>query len=243
MRKSATPVLRILRRVPACGLAAACLAGSAGRPAAAQSTNVADVAGFLKEYAAVVSRAKSLYAEFVQERHLALFEDPLRSDGTMCFRKPDAIRWETTRPYQAIFTCTGGGVAQFERVDNEWRKLDLAHVKSLRGVVDGMSFFLEGRYLERQQDYEFTVTRGADTVLRLVPRSETAKRFLEAIEIHLAPDLVVTRKVVLRQSGGDFTEIRFTRQVIDVVYPDGTFDLSKPAALDDIRRAADGGKP
>lgn len=244
MQARMSPLLRCLRHVPACGLAAAWLAASAAQPAAAQSTNVADVAAFLKEYTAVVARAKTLYAEFVQERHLALFEDPLRSEGVMCFRKPDAIRWETTLPYRAIFTCTGEGVGQFEFADNAWKKLDLAHMKSLRNVVDGMAFFLEGRYLERQQDYAFTVTRGAETVvLGLVPRNETARQFIEAIEIHLTPDLAITRKVILRQSGGDFTEIRFTRQAIDVVYPPDAFDLSKPAGLDLIRRAVDGGKP
>ncbi len=243
MWNKAGPFSCFLRRVPACALAAAWLGCAIARPAAAQSTNVADVPAFLKEYAAVVSRAKTLYAEFVQERHLALFEDPLRSEGVLCFRKPDAIRWETTQPYRAIFTCTGEGVGQFELVDNEWRKLDLGHMKSLRNVVDGMAFFLEGRYLERQQDYTFSVTRGEDTVLGLVPRNVAARQWIEAIEIHLSPDLTATRKVILRQSGGDFTEIRFTRQVIDVVYPADVFALSNPAGLDRIRQAVNGGKP
>ena len=226
------------------GILLALLACAApGRTALAQATNSAETRAFLQEMARTTAKADTLYTEFVQERHLALFEEPLRSEGVLCFRKPDAIRWETTQPYRAIFTCTGEGIGQFEWGDDQWKKLDLSHMKSLGNVVSGMSFFLGGRYLEREQDYLFTVTKGEETVLTLVPHNETARKFLEAIEIHMTPDLTATRQVVLRQSGGDFTSIRFTKQAINVPFPAATFDLSNPAGLDLIRQAARQGAP
>jgi hypothetical protein len=66
---------------------------------------------------------------------------------------------------------------------------------------------------------------------------------MRAIEVHLAADLKGTRRVVLRESNADFTEIRFEEQVTDAVFPSGTFDRAKPAPLESIRRALPPARP
>jgi hypothetical protein len=62
---------------------------------------------------------------------------------------------------------------------------------------------------------------------------------MRAIEIHLTPDFRGTRRVVLRELDGDFTDIRFSEQVAEPPWPAATFDRNKPAPLDEIRRAVE----
>jgi outer membrane lipoprotein-sorting protein len=59
-----------------------------------------DVAAFLKKLSATTAKAETLCVEFVQERHLALFDEPLKTEGVLIFQKPNAIRWEVTKPYR-----------------------------------------------------------------------------------------------------------------------------------------------
>jgi hypothetical protein len=61
---------------------------------------------------------------------------------------------------------------------------------------------------------------------------------MAAIEVHLAADLKQTRRVVLRENGGDYTDIRFTRESVNLELPPKTFDLNAPADLGKIGAAA-----
>ena len=214
------------------------------RPVLAQTTNAMEAVGFLKEMAGAFARAQSVASEFVQERHLSLFEEPLRSSGWLCFQRPGRIRWETTLPYQSILVCDGAGVAQFEWLNHRWQKLDLGLKEALRQSLAEISLMMEGRYLDRQQAYEFSINRGKDEiVLTLTPKVEGARRLIAAIEVHLPPDLQGTRQVVLREPNGDFTSIRFTKQTMNAALPPESFSLTAPVALEAIQRALRDGKP
>ena len=66
---------------------------------------------------------------------------------------------------------------------------------------------------------------------------------MAAIEVHLAADLKATRRVVLRENGGDYTDIQFSEQFVNLELPPKTFDLNAPADIEKIRSAAANAKP
>ncbi len=197
-----------------------------------------EVATFLQRLGQTMTKAETLFVEFTQERHLALFEEPLRTEGFLVFKKPNSIRWEVTKPYRSILVCTGNNAAQFEEVDSQWKRLDLSYMKSIPNFVGGMALFLEGRYVERQQDYEFTVRAENGTVLTLKPKQKQASQFIAAFELWFGDDLAGgARQVTLRQPDGDWTSIKFTNQVINQALPAETFDLQAPVAVETVRKA------
>src|SRR5262245_2916320 len=56
---------------------------------------VADARPILQDLQRKMSSLGSVYFEFTQERHLKLFNEPLKSEGVMLIERPDQIRWET----------------------------------------------------------------------------------------------------------------------------------------------------
>jgi outer membrane lipoprotein-sorting protein len=199
-------------------------------PALAQTN---DVAAFLQRLGQTTAKAETLFVEFAQERHLSLFDEPLRTAGYLCFQKPNSIRWEVTKPYQSILVATGVGAAQFEQTDGKWKRLDLSYLKSIPNFVSGMALFLEGRYLDRRQDYDFVVN---GSVLVLKPKQKT---FIEAFELEFGDDLAAgARQITMRQPDGDWTRIAFTNQVANRPLPAGTFDLQSPVEIEKVVRDA-----
>ena len=193
----------------------------------------------LEQISGAMGRAQTVFTRFVQERHLSLFNEPLRSEGFLCFQKPGRIRWETTVPYKSILVSDGSGVAQFEWVDEKWKKLDIGLADAMQNVVAQIAAVMEGRYASNRRDYDVSVTGGAEgPVVTLVPRNETMRKMMAAIEVHLAADLKATRRVVLRENGGDYTDIRFSEQAVNLELPPLTFDRNAPLALADIQQAA-----
>ncbi len=202
----------------------------------AQPTNPAAV--LLDQVALNAGRVESVFTRFAQERHLSLFQEPLRTEGYLCFQKPGRIRWEVTQPYQSILVSDGKGVAQFERADGQWKKLDLGLADAMQSVVAQIGAIMEGRYASQQRDYSISATNTADgPALTLIPLQPAMLKMMQAIEIYLTPDFRVTRRVVLREQDGDFTDIRFSEQMAEPPLPPGTFDRDKPADLELIRQS------
>ena len=193
----------------------------------------------LEQISGATSQARTIFTRFVQERHLSLFNGPLRSEGFLCFEKPGRIRWETTAPYKSILVSDGSGVAQFEWTDEKWTKLDLGLGDALQNVVSQIAGVMDGRFASDQRSYSVTVTNAANViVITLVPKNESMRKMMAAIEVHLASDLKGTRRVVLRENGGDYTDIRFSEQVVNQELPAKTFDRSAPVDIETIRAAA-----
>jgi outer membrane lipoprotein-sorting protein len=185
-----------------------------------------------------MGEVRTVFTHFVQERHLSLFRQPLRSEGVLCCEKPGHIRWEITRPYQSILVSDGLGVAQFEWMEDRWKRLDLGLGEAMQRVVSQIAGVIEGRYAGDAKEFDASLAvREGEPVITLVPRNERMRKMMQAIEVHLAPDLHGTRRVVLRESNADFTEIRFEDQAANVRFPPRTFDRTQPADLSQIREA------
>ena len=216
------------------------LLGVVGRRAGAQTN--APVT--LEQISGAMRRAQTVCTRFVQERHLSLFNEPLRSEGFLCFQKPGHIRWETTSPYKSILVSDGSGVAQFEWTDEKWRKLDLGLGDALQNVVSQTAGVMDGGYASSRSGYASSVTNNADeVVITLIPQNETVSKMMAAIEVHLTADLKETRRVVLRENGGDYTDIQFSNQLVNLKLPAKTFDRSAPVDVETICAVAASAKP
>ncbi|MBL9137318.1 MAG: outer membrane lipoprotein carrier protein LolA [Verrucomicrobiales bacterium] len=182
--------------------------------------------------------ARTIFCRFVQDRHLALFQEPLRSEGYLCFLRPGRVRWETTIPYRSILVSDGNGVAQFEWSDDRWKKLDLGLSIALEQVLSQIAGVMEGNFASDRRGYSATVTSEADgPKIVLIPQNEKIRKMMASIEVHVSADMKGTRRVVLRETGGDYTEIRFEDQVINGILPERTFDLRNPIDIASIRDA------
>ena len=192
----------------------------------------------LESIARAMKRADTVFTAFVQERHLSLFNEPLRSEGYLCFQKPGRIRWQITKPYQSILISDGSGVAQFEWVDEKWKKLDIGLAAAMQNVVSQIAAVMEGQYAGSQNEYEIQLRDEATgPVVALTPRNPSMRKMILAIEVHLSLDCQSTRQVVLRENNGDFTEIHFHEQIVGIVPPAGTFERNTPLELEKVREA------
>lgn len=205
-------------------------------------TPVADPAPILAELQRKMSTLTTVYLEFDQERHLALFSEPLKSSGVMVIDRPDLIRWETTEPYQSILLGNHKWVAQFERVDGQWTKLKLGFPQMLKRVMDQMSLMHQGRLDALTSDFTLSVATGNVAVVTMVPKDKDVRSMLASLEVKMEPDFSATREVVMNEPNGDKTRILFRREKRGFKLPAGTFDQIKPTEVEAIRAAVNDAK-
>src|SRR5262245_46967887 len=157
---------------------------------------VADPRPILQDLQRKMSSLGSVYFEFTQERHLKLFNEPLKSEGVMLIERPDQIRWETTAPYQSILLGNHRSVAQFERTEGEWKKLKLGFPQQLKRVMEQMALMNQGKLDALTADYTLSVATGQVAVITLVPKDPNVRAVLASLEVRMQPDFSATREVV-----------------------------------------------
>jgi outer membrane lipoprotein-sorting protein len=200
---------------------------------------VADPGPILQDLQRKMSSLGSVFFELTQERHLKLFNEPLKSEGFMLIERPDQIRWETVTPYRSILLGDRKSAAQFEFTDGKWEKLKLGFPQMLKRVMDQMSLMNQGNLDALTGDYTISVSTGSVAVVTLVPKDENARAVLSSLEVKMLPDFSATREVVMNEPNGDFTRIIFRREKRDVKFPPGTFDQTKPLDISAIKAAVD----
>ena len=174
----------------------------------------------LVELGKASAQVKTLQAQFVQEKHVAIVRDVLRSSGTFTLDKGGRIAWSVTEPEPLRVVIKKDGVfADGKRVvggaDNA------AASASVLPMIEGMSGIFAG--LSPKTAEAFDVERLADDKLRLKSRSPELARWIAAIEITLDPKQRTPTHIRLEEPGGDVTEITFRDVVLNPKLDDTAF--------------------
>jgi hypothetical protein len=158
----------------------------------------------------------SLKTEFIQERRLSIFTDPVEAKGVLLFVCPDNVRFEITEPFHSILIAGPSSVANFEFIGGEWKKLSLGSPDSILLVTRQIAEWLQGRFRDEHSLYEISALEGNDTVIVLTPKPEQLKKFITAIELMLTPEKSRIATVTIREPSEDYTHLKFFNQEKDV---------------------------
>lgn len=185
--------------------------------AGAQTSGAADstVAAMLRELDRAGARVATLRARFVQEKHLAIVRDVLRSSGTFLLNKKIGVVWNVVEPERARVVVRKDGVfvdghrvqeALPEDAIEDAGISPVAMLESLNGIFAGLS---------ERTARDFEVIRLGDDRLRLKPRAAVLAAWLSALEVTLDPKTRTPVEVRIEEPGGDWTEITFTDLVLN----------------------------
>lgn len=171
---------------------------------------------------------KSLKSSFVQERHLSLFLDTLRSEGILYFEVPDKLRWELTKPYKSILIFNSEHVAKFDMEDGKLRKMKLGMEDLLGEVLKQIISIMHGDFDNIKKIYNITVMKGKKYKLILQPGDAGLSKIIKSLELYIDPASFHVAKIVINEPLGDYIEIRFADDKENIPLNPLIFDLNNP---------------
>ncbi len=152
----------------------------------------------------------TLRASFHQIKHVALLREPLVSTGRLLYRRPGRVRWEVVEPEVLRIDVDGGRLraGSPERMEAVDAGAASSLFRDLGGLLTATDEFAGAR---------FAIARGSagPASFVLTPRDPATARLLEAVELEIDPEAGVPRRAVLREPGGDRTEIELRDVVRD----------------------------
>ncbi len=196
--------------------------------------DAAGLQGLLDQVEEALGGIRTLRTDFVQEKHLMMFDEVVRSEGVCVFERPDRVRFEITSPFQSLLLSADGRAAKYERLDGRWQRLELPHPDAVLAVTRQIAAWMGGDFQQQQELYQLSGFAGEQPRLVLVPRAEGLRKRLSAIEVLFDAELQRIEQVILREPGDDFTRLSFGAEVRDAPLDGALFDTSRatPAMLD-----------
>jgi len=169
---------------------------------------------------------RSLQAEFVQEKHLSIFEDVAQTSGVCLFRHPRNIRFELREPFRSIVIADGKKAAKYEDMKGQWQKLNMQDSEVLLVVMNQIAAWLQGKFNQQTDIYEIHAQQAECVTIILIPRPEALRKIISAIELQLDKDNKKFTSVTMREPGGDYSVMTFVSELRNADLAENLFDVS-----------------
>jgi outer membrane lipoprotein-sorting protein len=164
----------------------------------------------------------TLASDFIQEKHLAVFQEVLQSKGHFYFQRPDRLRWELTAPVASGFVLDGGRGYRWNARSGRTEDFSLDREPVMKLVAGQLFAWAGGDFNRLRQEYRISVLGEAPVVLRLEPLAATGG-FLDHLRVAFAVDGRHVETVEVHEQDGDFTRIRFVNTHLNVPLPADAF--------------------
>ena len=89
--------------------------------------------------------------DFVQEKHMKIFANPLISKGVLYFKVPGSLRWEYMSPVRSILLMHNGKTKRFIMRKDGFIEDNSANLQSMGFVLKEITMWLNGRFDENPQ--------------------------------------------------------------------------------------------
>jgi Outer membrane lipoprotein carrier protein LolA-like len=162
----------------------------------------------------ILAPEESLQGRFVQERHLAGFAAPLRSQGRFLLRRDRGLIWRGEKPFEAVTVITPAGLLQ-EVDGTEASRMSTARLPFLARFYEMLSGALSGDWTSMQR--AFVVIPSGDPqawTIELRPRHADVDADVVAIEAMIIKGSSFVDTVDIRKPGGDWERLTFLDQVV-----------------------------
>ncbi len=167
---------------------------------------------------------RTISGSFRQERRLSMLKEPVVSTGRFYCEKPDKLRWEVTNPDPSGFLVNGAAAKQWKGNEGASDTFDARENPVIRLIVDQIFAWTTADLKWIEQRYDVSVLRDSPIALRLVPRDENERRYVDQIRIIFEAGTNYVRSVDIAEKSGDSTRITFSGMVMNSQLQKGLFD-------------------
>lgn len=191
-------------------------------PQPASAAEADELSSFLAEIQAASDQVRSFSSEFVQERRLALFAEPVLFHGSLTVVRPDRLRWEFTSPVPSVLIFSGErGMRCNDKAPPV--HFDLGSDPIMHTVAEQLWLWLGGDY-SRLNDL-YLMEKSGPSSLRITPKDAAVSEYVSAVTITFNKTSRQPEKVEIADPGGDATIISFRSYVLNSNTPDILFTL------------------
>lgn len=173
-------------------------------------------------------KTRTLQADFIQEREIALLSEPEVSTGTFVYSKPNNVLWKYDAPKPVTMLISKGVMTTYYP---QLHKAETTQVKRFEerifkymgasGAIDELSRYFNFTFIETKGKPFYT--------LELAPKTKMIARRVRRIKIWIDRETYLTTKFEYVEGDGDLTRYEFRNVQFNENVPQSLFAISLPA--------------
>lgn len=186
----------------------------------ARATEQDDLEIFLKNLQNASDKVTSFSSDFVQEKHLALFSQPVHFTGKLVIVRPGRLRWEFVSPIPSVLLLNGD---QGTRCNDSQQPehFQLSSDPIMKTVAEQLWLWMGGDYNRLNSLYN--LEKKGDSTLVIRPRESQTSEYITAVTISFDATSLQPRIVEISEPGGDLTRIQFGVSLMNGELPENSF--------------------
>ena len=192
------------------------LFGQAFKPMA----NTTVLAQKLKDNANTV---KSISSNFVQEKHMKMLQDMVKSAGKFYFLQPEKIRIEYTSPFQYLLIMAGGNVVIKD--GKKTTRMNIRNNKAMQSVNQVLMDCMRGTVFSNPDFTAKSSESATQYRISLSPKSADLKEYLTGIDIYINKSDFNVTKLIMNEPNGDYTNMMFSHTQNNISLSDALFKV------------------
>lgn len=198
-----------------------------GKSAASeQAKQPLDVRDLLLQLERQGSDFNSLKTDFTQEKNLAIFRNKIIMKGRIYLQKPGTVAWHVDEPLKYSVIITDKLLRQWDEDANQVQEIPLSKNPMFRVVIDQLTAWFSGRYVQLLDDYTVSARETHPLVIEFIPReSGNMKKIIKAITITFREDRKYLQKVQFDEVSGDSTTITFKNTIFNAPIDSSDFEV------------------
>lgn len=218
----------MLRRPVFVGLLVAAVTASAFAQSAVKGSGTLE--SVMRRVAEQQKKTRTLQADFIQQREIALLSEPEVSTGTFVYSKPNNVLWRYDAPKPVTMLISKGVMTTYYP---QLQKVETAQVKRFEERIFkymGASGAIEE--LSRYFNFTFIESKGKPFyTMELIPKTKMIARRVKRIKIWIDRQTFLTTKFEYVEGDGDLTRYEFKNVRFNQDVPQSLFAISLPAGV------------
>jgi outer membrane lipoprotein-sorting protein len=171
-------------------------------------TAIKNAAAFQTALSKANSTVKTISSDFSQTKNMTLLSEKIKSKGKFYFMKEDKVRIEYTSPYTYLLVMNKGQI--LVKDEQKTSKISTRNSKTTQSVNRIMMDCMRGTVLSNP-DFKATVYENSVSYLvSLSPNTADMKKMFQDIEVYLSKGNFDVNRLVMKENGGDLTDMLFT---------------------------------
>ena len=149
----------------------------------------------------------AIQAEFTQEKHLEILDDPLISKGALYFKAPYSLRWEYLHPVRSVLLMEDETIRQYAQAGQGMVAQKNPELEAMRVFLREICMWMQGRFRENP---DLDVHFAGDGRVVLTPVAGSAvSMVIRGITLRLTDTPGVIESVTIHEDAETYTVIRF----------------------------------
>lgn len=171
-----------------------------------------------------MSDIRTLKADFIQEKELAVFKDKIILKGAIFLEHPALFAWRVQEPVRYSLIINGDTLHQWDEDTGEVQRLSLANNPNFQIAIAQMKNWFSGRYASLRGEYQIKILQQNPISLKFIPnKTAITSSVISSITITFREDKKYIHKIQIEEKEGDSTLLTFLNTEINCRFDDATW--------------------